>query len=112
MVPQWIIEKKRDGGILSEAEIRTFVDGFTQGAIPDYQMSAFVCFLPACSQETPATDAMMLSGDLVTFDACPVRRRISIRQRYRDKLSLLIAPSPLAGLAVPMIPPRLPNPAR
>lgn len=35
-----LIEKKRDGAELSSSEIRFFVDGYTSGAIPDYQMSA------------------------------------------------------------------------
>ena len=37
-----IIIKKRDGRELSEDEIRYIVDGYTSGAIPDYQMSAFL----------------------------------------------------------------------
>ena len=40
MVPQWIIEKKRDGHVLTAEEIRFFINGYTQGTIPDYQMSA------------------------------------------------------------------------
>ena len=42
MIPQWVIEKKRDGGALDEAELRAFIKGFTAGAIPDYQMSAWL----------------------------------------------------------------------
>ena len=30
MVPQWIIEKKRDGHALSAEEIRFFINGFTR----------------------------------------------------------------------------------
>ena len=37
-----LIIKKRDGGILDEEEIRYFVAGYTQGKIPDYQMSAML----------------------------------------------------------------------
>ena len=37
-----IIIKKRDGREISEDEIRYIVDGYTSGAIPDYQMSAFL----------------------------------------------------------------------
>ena len=36
-----LIEKKRDGGILTDDEIRFIIQGFTDGSIPDYQMSAF-----------------------------------------------------------------------
>jgi pyrimidine-nucleoside phosphorylase len=35
-----IIQKKRDGQDLSREEIRWFVSGYSQGEIPDYQMSA------------------------------------------------------------------------
>ncbi|MBI1259824.1 MAG: thymidine phosphorylase [Chloroflexi bacterium] len=37
-----ILAKKRDGETLTTAEINWFIDGFTQGGIPDYQMSAFL----------------------------------------------------------------------
>lgn len=37
-----IIEKKRDGGELSTEEIRWFVDGYTNDAIPDYQAAAWL----------------------------------------------------------------------
>lgn len=37
-----IIEKKRDGGILSDEEIQFFVNGYTDGSIPDYQAAAFL----------------------------------------------------------------------
>ena len=30
-----IIQKKRDGGALSEQEIRWFIDGYVKGEIPD-----------------------------------------------------------------------------
>ena len=36
-----IIAKKRDGEELSAEEIGFFVEGYTQGEIPDYQASAW-----------------------------------------------------------------------
>ena len=36
-----IIEKKRDGRELSTEEIQFLIKGYTDGQIPDYQMSAF-----------------------------------------------------------------------
>lgn len=35
-----IISKKRDGKALSTEEIQFFIDGYTNGEIPDYQASA------------------------------------------------------------------------
>lgn len=64
-----IIKKKRDGGKLSEAEIRFAIDGFTNGSVHDYQMSAFamaVWYSGMDSEETAAlTRAMTDSGDTV-----------------------------------------------
>ena len=40
-----LIEKKRDGGVLTDDEIRFIIKGFTDGSIPDYQMSAFALSL-------------------------------------------------------------------
>ncbi len=37
-----LIRKKRDGDILSTAEINWLVDQYTQELIPDYQMSALL----------------------------------------------------------------------
>jgi len=109
MIPQWVIEKKRDGGVLDEAEIRTFIDDFTAGKIPDYQMSALamaIYFRGMDDAETAIlTDAMMRSGDLVDFSNWP--RPTADKHStggIGDKLSLMIAPlAAAAGLAVPMI---------
>ncbi len=109
MVPQWIIEKKRDGGVLSDADIRGFVDGFTAGAIPDYQMAALamaVFFRGMTPDETAAlTDAMMRSGDMLSFDGWP--RPTADKHStggIGDKISLILAPlAASAGMAVPMI---------
>ena len=64
-----IIYKKRMGYALSEQEIRFFIDGYTNGAIPDYQASALcmaICIKGMNDEETAyLTDAMMRSGDLV-----------------------------------------------
>ena len=51
-----LIEKKRDGLALTDEEIRFVIDGFTNGSIPDYQMSAFamaVFFKGMTDHETP-----------------------------------------------------------
>ncbi len=64
-----IIEKKRDGHMLSREEIAFFIEGVTSGRIPDYQSAAFLmaAFLRGLSaEETFAlTDAMAHSGDML-----------------------------------------------
>ena len=37
-----LIQKKRDGGVLSGEELRWMVRGYAAGEIPDYQMSAML----------------------------------------------------------------------
>ena len=37
-----LIEKKRDGGSLTTEEINFFIQGYTDGTIPDYQASALL----------------------------------------------------------------------
>ncbi|MCI3920223.1 pyrimidine-nucleoside phosphorylase [Paenibacillus sp. TRM 82003] len=64
-----LIQAKRDGAELSEADIRFLIDGYVAGRIPDYQMAAWamaVYFRGMTSQETAAlTLAMAESGDMV-----------------------------------------------
>ena len=57
-----LIEKKKRGEALSKAEIEFLIQGFTQGEIPDYQMSAWamaVCFQGMTDQETANLTACM-----------------------------------------------------
>ena len=64
-----IIAKKRDGGVLSDDEIRSIVREYTSGLIPDYQMAAFAMatYLRGMTEHETVTltDAMMRSGDLI-----------------------------------------------
>lgn len=64
-----LIIKKRNGGALTEAEIRFMVQGFTTGEIPDYQMSAMmmaIYFNGMNEEETlHLTMAMAHSGELL-----------------------------------------------
>ncbi len=107
MLPQWIIEKKRDGIELSNEEITHFVNGFTNGTIPEYQMSALamaIYFKGMTPRETATlTNAMAHTGDLISFDGwhLPTADKHSTGG-IGDKLSLIIAPlAAAAGLAVP-----------
>lgn len=104
-----LISRKREGGDLSSGEIRDLVAGFTQGEIPEYQMSAFamaVYFRGMTAAETAAlTVAMMESGEVFRFPAGrpPVVDKHSTGG-IGDKVSLVLA-SLLActGCWVPMV---------
>lgn len=109
MIPQWIIEKKRDGGVLSDGEIRDFIDAFTIGSVPDYQMSALamaIYFKGMTISETAAlTRAMLESG--TRLDTRHLGRPTADKHStggMGDKISLILAPLVAAcGVAVPMI---------
>lgn len=62
-----LIEKKRDGESLSQAEIQYIIEGYVRGDIPDYQMSAWsmaVYFRGMTPEETTElTLAMAQSGE-------------------------------------------------
>ncbi len=64
-----IIMKKRNGGILTTEEINFFIEGYTKGEIPDYQVSALmmaVYFQGMNEAETLSlTMAMAKSGDML-----------------------------------------------
>ena len=108
-LPQQLIKKKRDGGILSYEEIEWFVSEFTKGQLPDYQMSALlmaIFFRGLGDQETLAlTKAMLHSGDQMDFSQLPFAKIDKHSTGgIGDKTSLIIGPLVAAcGVAVPMI---------
>jgi pyrimidine-nucleoside phosphorylase len=68
-----IIYKKREGHALSKEEIEFFINGYTDGNIPDYQASALlmaIFFKKLNKNETiELTRAMMNTGDVVDLSA-------------------------------------------
>ncbi|WP_206912643.1 pyrimidine-nucleoside phosphorylase [Enterococcus sp. DIV0840] len=68
-----LIEKKRDGQVLTDAEIQFIVSGYTKGDIPDYQMSAFlmtVFYKDMTDEEiTTLTLAMANSGEMIDLSS-------------------------------------------
>lgn len=64
-----LIEKKRDGKELSTEEINFIIEGYTDGSIPDYQMSALAMaiYFQGMSERERAdlTMAMVRSGDQI-----------------------------------------------
>ena len=108
-VPQWIIERKRDGAALAEADIREWIARYADGRLPDYQMAALamaIYFRGMSPEETLAlTDAMMRSGDALSWDGLsrPTADKHSTGG-IGDKLSIPLAPLVAScGVAVPMI---------
>lgn len=70
-----IIARKKRGEALTKQEIEFFITHYTQGAIPDYQVSALmmaICFQGMTLEETSAlTMAMAHSGDMI--DLSPIQ---------------------------------------
>ncbi len=66
-----IIEKKKDGKVLSEEEISYWIDGLCDGTIPDYQSSALlmaICINGMNDEETfYLTKKMTYSGETLDF---------------------------------------------
>ncbi len=66
MNPVQIIAKKRDGRALSRAEISHFIQGFSAGRIPNYQMSALAMAIylrgMTCEETAALTEEMLASG--------------------------------------------------
>ena len=92
-----IIIKKRDGGVLTEEEIRSFIEGYSRDQIPDYQASAFlmtVYFKGMTPQETTdLTLAILDSGEKLDLSAVV---DIAVDKHSTggvgDKTSLVVAP--------------------
>jgi pyrimidine-nucleoside phosphorylase len=92
-----LLEKKRDGAELSEAEIGFLISAFTRGEIPDYQMSAWamaVFFRGMTAPETRhLTTAMMRSGRVLAYPAgSPPKVDKHSTGGVGDKVSLVLAP--------------------
>ena len=92
-----LIEAKRDGHELTETEIKRLIDDFTQGLIPDYQLSAWamaVFFRGMTAAETQhLTDAMMRSGRVLKYPQnSPSKIDKHSTGGVGDKVSLVLAP--------------------
>ena len=104
-----IIRTKRDGGELSEEQIRAFLAGYVAGKVADYQAAALVTSIfirgMGDGELERWTRAMLESGRALSFDGLDK----AVVDKHStggvgDKASIPLAPALAAcGLAVPMI---------
>lgn len=92
-----IISKKRDGIELTNDEIRHFINGFTQGDIPDYQAAAWLMaiFLQGMSdrETTDLTLSMAESGEILDLsEVLPFALDKHSSGGVGDKTSLVVLP--------------------
>lgn len=109
MNPVEIIRKKREKRNLSEKEIEYIISSYTEGSLPDYQMSAFLMasYLNGMNKNETAllTKAMLYSGKVIDLSKIPgIKVDKHSTGGVGDKTSLIIAPIvAAAGVKVPMI---------
>ncbi len=111
MLPQEIIRKKRDGGVLSDAEIEHFIEGLTDGTITEGQAAAFAMAVffrgMAMPERIALTRAMMESGAVLDWSRDGLNGPVVDKHStggVGDKVSLMLGPIAAAcGCFVPMI---------
>lgn len=101
-----IIRKKKQGQALSKEEIYFFVNGYTQGNIPDYQISALlmaIWFNGMTKEETShLTMSFVDSGDTIDLSDIPgIKVDKHSTGGVGDKISLIVLPV-VSALGIPV----------
>ena len=110
-LPQELIRKKRDGLVLSDAEITFMVQGITNGQLSDAQLGAFAMAVFQRGMTMPEritlTQQMMCSGKVLNWQNMDLNGPVVDKHStggVGDKVSLMLGPIVAAcGAYVPMI---------
>jgi pyrimidine-nucleoside phosphorylase len=104
-----MIQRKRDGELLSPGELTEFFQAYAEDRLPDYQMAAFlmaVFFRGLAAEELAAlVDVMLRSGAVMDFSGIPgIKVDKHSTGGVGDKVSIVLAPLVAAlGVPVPMM---------
>ena len=109
LIPQELIARKRDGGVLSGSELESLLNGYLDGRVGDDQMAAFlmaVYFRGLCNEELDVLVEVMLHSGSILGRGTSRGPRVDKHSTggVGDKVSLVLAPlAAELGLVVPMM---------
>ena len=104
--PAELIERKRDGGVLSPEELNELMLGYARDEVPDYQLAALlmaIFFRGLNSAETYGlTQAMIATGETIDLHSALSRKVVDKHSTggVGDKTSIAVAPI-VAACGVP-----------
>ena len=109
MIVPRLIERKRDGGKLEDAEWHELIQAYARGDVPDYQISALLMAIYFRgldrAETTTLTDSMIESGGRLDLSHLAIPRIDKHSTGgVGDKVSIILAPLIASlGVAVPMM---------